>query len=122
MAEIAHGGHGAALPDAHEAAHHHPGDWTYIKVALFLLVITVAEVAVYYIQWMHDHGVIVPLLLAMSAVKFVTVVGFFMHLKFDDRRLTIIFAGGLAIAFATIIALDILFHVHPIDYTLGGFF
>ena len=120
MAEIAHGGHGAALPSAHEAAHEHPGDLTYVKVAIFLLIITIAEVAVYYIQWMHDHHVIVPVLLAMSAVKFVTVVGFFMHLKFDDRRLTLIFGGGLAIAFATVIVLDILLRFHAIDYTLGG--
>lgn len=121
MAELAHGGHDAALPDPHTAAHHHPGDLTYIKVAIFLLAITILEVAVYYIQWMHDHNVIVPVLLALSAVKFVTVVGFFMHLKFDDRRLTLIFGGGLALAFATVIALDILLRFHAINYVVGGF-
>jgi cytochrome c oxidase subunit 4 len=120
MADLAHGGHGTALPDPHEAAHEHPGELVYIKVALVLLAITIIEVAVYYIQWMHDHGVIVPALMVMSAVKFVTVVGFFMHLKFDDRRLTYIFAGALAIALATVIALYILFKYHGIDYTLGG--
>lgn len=120
MAEIAHGGHGAALPDAHEAAHHHPGDLTYIKVAIFLLIITIVEVAVYYVQWMHDSGAIVPTLLALSAIKFVAVVGFFMHLKFDDRRLTYLFGGGLALGFGTVIVLYILFVYHPIDYVLGG--
>jgi cytochrome c oxidase subunit IV len=118
MADIALTEHGPV--SAHEAAHHHPGERVYVKVAAVLLVITIIEVVIYYIQWMHDHKVIGPALLALSAVKFATVVGFFMHLKFDDRRLTVIFGGALAIALATIIALYVLLQHHGINYTTTG--
>lgn len=120
MAEYAQTGHG--VESAHEAAHEHPGDRTYIKVAVVLLAITITEVVIYYIQWLHDHKVLGPALLALSAVKFVTVVGFFMHLKFDDRRLTVIFGGALATVLATVIALYLLLQLHGIGYTDGGTF
>lgn len=122
MADIAHSGHGGAVP-VHEAAHGHeqPSDLLYVKVALVLLAVTIAEVAVYYIQWMHDHNFIVPVLLIMSVIKFAIVVGFFMHLKFDDRRLLLIFLGGLGTALATVLALYVLFTFHTIQYVFGGF-
>jgi cytochrome c oxidase subunit 4 len=112
-------GHGTAPGGAPAAGEHeagHPGERTYVEVAAILAAITVVEVAVYYIQWVHDKGLLVPLLLALSAIKFATVVGYFMHLKFDDRRLTYIFASGLIVAFSIIMALYALFHWHPIDY------
>src|SRR5215212_6016312 len=117
---MAHGagslsGHGAG----HAAGEHesgHPSELVYIKVAAILATITIVEVAIYYIQWMHDKGLLVPVLLALSAVKFATVVGYFMHLKFDDRRLTWIFSAGLVVAFSIIMALYALFHWHAIGY------
>jgi cytochrome c oxidase subunit IV len=124
---MAHGagslsGHGTGQAVAHAAGEHepgHPGELTYIKVAVILAAITIGEVAIYYIEWVHDKGLLVPVLLALSAVKFATVVGFFMHLKFDDRRLTWIFASGLVVAFSIIMALYALFHWHVIDYATG---
>ena len=48
--------------------HEHPGERTYIKVAVILAIITIAEVAIYYIEaWTR---VLVPTLLIMSVVKF----------------------------------------------------
>jgi cytochrome c oxidase subunit 4 len=117
MADVAHGGHSAA---AHEPAHDHPGEKIYIKVAGLLLAITIVEVIIYYIQWLHDHKVIGPTLMILSAVKFVTVVGYFMHLKFDDRRLTFIFGGAMFLSIATVIALYLLLQTHGIQYTVGG--
>jgi cytochrome c oxidase subunit IV len=119
---MAHGaegltGHGPA--QAHAAGEHevgHPGERTYVEVAVILAAITVVEVAIYYIQWVHDVGLLVPLLLALSAIKFATVVGYFMHLKFDDRRLTWMFLTGLVVAFSIIMALWALFHWHVIKY------
>jgi|SRR5215216_2662873 len=118
---MAHGadsltGH-AGAPHAHAQGEHetgHPGERTYIKVAVILAAITVGEVAIYYLGL--PRTLLVTLLLALSAVKFATVVGFFMHLKFDDRRLTWIFASGLIVAFSIIMAIYALFHWHPIDY------
>ena len=110
MADIAHGGHGAA----HEPAHDHPGEKIYIKVAAVLLAITIVEVVIYYIQWLHDHKVLGPTLMILSAVKFVTVVGYFMHLKFDDRRLTWIFMGGFMLAAAIFVGFCTMHYYHQV--------
>ncbi len=118
MADMAHGGHGAAAE--HDAAHDHPGESIYVKVAVVLLAITIVEVIIYYIQWLHDHKVLGPTLMILSAVKFVTVVGYFMHLKFDDRRLTFLFSGAMFITIATVTALYMLLQFHGIDYAAGG--
>ena len=62
---------GAAPATAHE--HAHPGIGTYVKVGLFLFVLTAAEVAVYEIGYNLAgsgfgailHPVVVPVLLAL---------------------------------------------------------
>ena len=108
------GRHVGAAPGEHEVGH--PGERTYIEVAVILALITLVEVVIYYIDWMRENDVLVPALLLLSAVKFATVVGFFMHLKFDDKRFLWIFASGLVIAFSIIMALYALFHWSVIDY------
>ena len=116
-------GHGTGHTGAHTAGEHesaHPGERKYIEIAAILAAITIVEVVIYYIDWVHDKGLLVPVLLTLSAVKFATVVGYFMHLKFDDRRLTWIFASGLVVAFSIIMALYALFHGHVIDYAGRG--
>lgn len=106
--------HGASIPGGHEAEHDHPGERTYIKVAIVLSIITLVEVVIYYLGL--PNGVLVTMLLAFSAVKFVTVVGFFMHLKFDDRRLTYIFIAGLLLAMVILLILDVLHDAVTLDY------
>jgi cytochrome c oxidase subunit 4 len=104
---------------AHHAeaqAHDHPGELTYIKVAIILAMITMVEVAIYYIPTIADSGVFVPILLMLSAIKFATVVGYFMHLKFDHRSFLYVFAGGLFVGASIVIALDVLHDHHVIDY------
>jgi len=114
---MAHGADSLTHSASHsEHSAEHPGERKYIEIAGILLAITITEVVIYYIQWIHDKGLLVPMLMALSAVKFTLVVGFFMHLKFDDRRLTMIFATGLFVAFSIIMALYALFHWHHIDY------
>jgi cytochrome c oxidase subunit 4 len=109
---IPRGGHTGGAAGEHEVGH--PGESTYIKVAVVLAVITIVEVAVYYAGL--GRTLLVTILLCLSAIKFVTVVGFFMHLKFDDRRLTWIFGFGLLVAFSIIMAIYALFHWHAIAY------
>lgn len=75
---------------------------TYLLIAAILTVITAIEFSAVYIDGLRS--ILVPLLLALSAVKFALVVMFFMHLKFDHRLLTAFFLCGLGIATATIIA------------------
>ena len=98
----------AHAPDAH-AEHHHPGWSTYWKVALILTLITVGEVWAYYIPSFVASRAFVPTLLILSAVKFGTVVMFYMHLKYDHRLFRVLFTGPLLIASLTLLALLFLF-------------
>ncbi len=97
-----------------EEEHSHPSDGQYIRIAIILTIITVIEVAIYYIEGVRD--ILVPALIILSVSKFVAVVGYFMHLKFDDRRLTYMFVTGLVVAFSVIMALYALFHWNKIEY------
>ena len=101
-----------ASAEAHIAAgevHEHPTWHTYKWVALILTVITIMEVWVYYIPAFVASRLFVPVLLIMSAVKFVIVVLFYMHLKYDHRLFRFLFSGPLTIAILTLIALMFLF-------------
>ena len=101
-----------ASAEAHAAAgevHEHPNWSTYKWVALILTVITIVEVWVYYIPAFVASRLFVPALLTMSAVKFVIVVLFYMHLKYDHKLFRALFTGPLMIAMATIVSLLFLF-------------
>lgn len=85
-----HGEHGP------EIVHPYPGPATYVKLAVFLAIFTIIEVATYYV-----HGPVLAItlvLLALMGTKFVLVVGYYMHLKFDARVLVFVFGTGLALA------------------------
>ncbi len=89
--------------------HEHPTWSTYWKVATVLTLITVVEVWIYYIPAFVASRLFVPTLLVMSAVKFVTVVLFYMHLRYDHKLFKAVFTGPLIIAMFTIIGLLFLF-------------
>ena len=105
--------------DHADHAHDHPSDKKYIQIAIILTIVTIVEVAIYYVDWMHDSGVLVPSLFVLSIAKFVTVIGYYMHLKFDDPRFRYMFIGGLVGSLAVIAALLVLLSVHRIDYSTG---
>jgi cytochrome c oxidase subunit 4 len=50
-------------------------------------------------------AIFVPALLIMSAAKFIIVVMFYMHLKYDHKLFRALFTGPLIIAMATLIGL-----------------
>ena len=108
-------GHGA---DDGELEHAHPGPKTYAIVGLILAIITLIEV------WAYTHEairpVLVPVLLVLSALKFVLVVGFFMHLRFDHPLFTGVFGFGLAVGASVITALIFLFGQYPFPLHHGG--
>jgi cytochrome c oxidase subunit 4 len=85
----------------------HASRSTYWLIALILGIITMLEVAVFYVPLLH--AVIVPILLVLSAAKFALVAMFFMHLKFDKPILTTVFAGGIVVATVIILAMMLLF-------------
>ena len=94
----------SAATETHTDSHDHGlTDAGYIKIALILAAITALEVSTYYI----DFGALfLPLLLTMMVVKFVMVVSYFMHLKFDNRLFSFLFYVGLGLAlFCYIVAL-----------------
>ena len=70
-------------------------DAGYIKIALILAAITALEVSTYYV----DFGpLFMPSLMIMMVIKFVMVVSYFMHLKFDNKMFSFLFYTGLALA------------------------
>ena len=85
--------HHGTVPDE-PGAHEHPSDGTYIIVALVLAALTAIEVGIYYITGGLTY---IPLLLLMAA-KFVIVVAFFMHLRFDSPLFRRLFSMGLGMA------------------------
>ncbi|MDB4907632.1 MAG: cytochrome oxidase subunit [Gemmatimonadetes bacterium] len=93
--------------------HEHPTWKQYKWVALILTLVTVIEVWAYYIPSFVASKLFVPILLFMSAGKFVIVVMFYMHLKYDHKLFRALFTGPLIIASLTLIALLFLFgHLH----------
>ena len=102
--------------DLNPQEHEHPGERTYINVAIILAIITIVEVAIYYFESLR--GILVPSLIIMSVAKFVIVVAYFMHLKFDDRRLAYIFASAMVVTVAVVLALEVMQRTHYIDYAV----
>ena len=89
--------------------HEHPTWSVYWKVALILTLITAVEVWIYYIPSFVASRAFVPSLLIMSAVKFVTVIAFYMHLRYDHKLFRALFTGPFIIAGFTLIGLMFLF-------------
>lgn len=87
----------------------HPTPMTYAKVASLLAIITAIEFVIFYIEALE--GVVVPMFLILSAVKFAMVAMFYMHLKFDSRLFSWFFVGGLVLATSVILALMALFAI-----------
>lgn len=95
----------------------HTSPGTYWAIGGTLTVITAMEVAIFYLPAMAP--VLVPLLLVLSATKFMLVVMFFMHLKFDSRIFSGVFLAGMVLASFMTVALIILFKVLP-NYQIMG--
>ena len=88
--------------ETHEDTQEHGmSDAGYIKIAVILALITALEVSTYYV----DFGpLFMPSLLIMMVVKFVMVVSYFMHLKFDSKIFSFLFYTGLGLALFVYIA------------------
>lgn len=88
--------------------HEHPTWKQYKWVAFWLTLITIIEVWVYYTPFRHST-LFAPALLVMSAAKFVIVVAYYMHLKYDNVLFKRLFLTGIVIATCTLFALLFLF-------------
>jgi cytochrome c oxidase subunit 4 len=84
----------------HADEHHGASDKQYIVIALILAALTAIEVSTYYV----DFGpLFMPTLFVLMTVKFVVVVSYFMHLKFDNKLFSYLFYSGLILALAVYI-------------------
>lgn len=96
----------AATPAA--TGHHEPSKFhTYVQIAMLLGVITGIEIVLIYLpiaKWFVVTGLVL-----LSAVKFLYVIFYFMHLKWDKIFCTILFFIGLVLAGGTMWALLHLF-------------
>ena len=111
----------AAAPTAHEetvdgTGHPHPSDWQYVKVAIFLAIVTAAEVVMFYVE--DDIGSLTaPILLVMMVVKFAVVALWFMHLRFDSVIFRRFFVAGMLLATGVYLAALISFQYFGDDTT-----
>ncbi len=108
MADHTHPTTDHATPHA-AGEHAHPTWKTYKWIALILTLVTIVEVWAYYIPQFVASRAFVPALLIMSAFKFIVVVMFYMHLKYDHKLFRALFVGPLIIAALTLVALMFLF-------------
>ena len=92
----------------------HPTPKKYDQIAIFLGILTAIEVALYYTE--DFVGVFTdPLLIFLAIGKYVVVVGWFMHLRFENKMVNRFFAGGMILAL-------ILFAIVMIERAAGNFF
>lgn len=91
--------------------HHprHPSFKQYVLIATFLFAITIVEFVIILPEDFRGKGWTIAPLAILSAIKFAAVIFFYMHLKFDNRLLTWIFLGGLALGLSVTLALVGLF-------------
>lgn len=108
-----------AHPEAH--GHKEPSKLhIYVQIAMILSVITGVEIVLIYLplaKWF-----IVGSLCLLSAVKFMFVIFYFMHLRWDKVFCTILFFIGLILASGTMWALLHLFATEagkPLTATAG---
>jgi cytochrome c oxidase subunit 4 len=99
-----HAGSGAHADDTVYGDLHdgHKSDGYYVKIAIFLAVVTAIEVALSYAG--IDGWPLLPPMLGLMALKFVVVAALFMHLRFDNKLLTRLFYGGLFLAIGVYVA------------------
>ena len=96
--------------------HAHPvgATRTYWVIGGILFVITALEIAAYYLEEQLG-ATAVPIIMILSALKFILVVAFYMHLKYDSKIFSGIFLFPMALATLVIVGLFLLYHVvHPL--------
>lgn len=87
---------GKAQAQAQVKAHAHPTTKTFVQIGVILAVITAIEFGIIYLKGFS--GLVITALVLLSVVKFALVALYFMHLRFDARILTGIFAVGVTLA------------------------
>jgi len=105
-----------AYHPAHDE-HAHPTAKVYMQIAVILTIITAVEVFVLYLPKMGldvPGQALVVVFAILSVAKFLIVVGWYMHLKFDPPMFRRIFGSALIVALTVATAFIALFHgIYP---------
>ena len=95
----------------HAAVHDHGTEdnkyQLYVQIAMLLAVITGIEIVAIFFPF--ERWIIVTTLVVLSAVKFLFVIFYFMHLRWDKPFCTILFFIGMVLAGGTLWILILLF-------------
>jgi cytochrome c oxidase subunit 4 len=83
----------------HDDSHNYSKFQIYVQIAILLAVITGIEVTCVFLPF--TKWVLVTALVVLSAVKFLFVIFYFMHLRWDKPFCTILFFIGLTLAAGT---------------------
>jgi cytochrome c oxidase subunit 4 len=98
----------------------HPTPRRYVTIAVILAVITVFEVGIYYVDAVR--ALLVPCLIVFAFIKFLLVVSWFMHLRFDSSLFRGLFVTGLVLAGVVflIVLVSFFLHLNETAVTLTG--
>jgi len=110
-------GHGPGAHGATDLSPPHSHKKHYIRVGVALTVITAVEIGVLFVPQLKD--IWVSLMVILAVVKFVVVVGEFMHLRDDRPIYKILFISPLFLALFSFFVLGILAIVHYAPFGKG---
>jgi hypothetical protein len=96
--------------DSH-LAEEHQRYFTFFNLSVALILITAVELVIVYVP--INPVFVMTSLVVMSGFKFLAVIWWFMHLRWDLILCTVLFMIGLFIATGTVTALMFLFEADP---------
>lgn len=89
----------------------HPSAKKYVFIGVILCILTAAEVAVYFVEALAP--ILFHILVVLSTAKFLLVVLYYMHLKFDHRLFSGVFLLPFSLAIFMVLALLAIFKILP---------
>ena len=87
--------------------------FTFFNLSMILVAITGLEIVIIYVQ-SFEGSIIIGVLFTTSILKFIGVVWWFMHLRWDKILNTVLFLIGLVIALGTYFAVIFMADEHPV--------
>jgi cytochrome c oxidase subunit 4 len=101
----------AAGGDARAVEQAHPSAKQYVFIGVILCILTAAEVAVYFVEALAP--ILFHILVVLSTIKFILVVMYYRHLKFDSRLFSGVFLLPFSLAVFMVLAMIALFKIIP---------
>ena len=95
--------------DATHSNEAHATTGHYVRIAVILTILTILEVATYYVN--IPFAPLVTLLLVLAGTKFVLVVAYYMHLRYDSKLFAGFFFFGFTVEILLLITLLVLFGI-----------